>query len=193
MGVKTLLSRFLTRRPPDRIDAESLNAMTGAAADAGAPAPAGQRRELELTLARKILEAHLTNRRRQMQNDPADLRGVDREQAKLLIRAMAAAAHADGGLDANERARITRTLTSTRLTDDERAELEGSLAEPPCLETLLRKVDGEEIATRFYAVSLAVTERGRGANSSYLDYVAHRLKLPRDVILRLNRAFDVPV
>ncbi|HEX2559216.1 DUF533 domain-containing protein [Phenylobacterium sp.] len=153
----------------------------------------GQRRDIELVLSRKVLEAHLQNRRQLMQSDPADLREVDAEEAKLLVRAMAAAAHADGGLDARETSRIRRALASTRLADAERSELEASLAEPPCLETLLRGVSSEETATRFYAVSLAATERGRGANKSYLNYLAHRLKLPRDVTLRLNRAFDVPV
>lgn len=162
-------------------------------ASAPPPAPAGGRRELELTLARQILEAHLQARRSQMRSDPTDLRGVDREDAKLLVKAMAAAAHADGRLEARERAHIVRALTSTRLNDAERAELEAALPEPPCLETLLRSVADEEMATRFYAVSLAATPHGRAANRPYLAYIAHRLKLPRDVILRLNRAFDVPV
>lgn len=180
--------------PHDRVGDETLSAIahapTGKAAE---PPPPGQRREMELVLARKALEAHLKNRRQLMQTDPADLRGLDREEATLLVRAMAAAAHADGGLDLTERARIQRALTSTRLNDAERAELQASLVEPPCLETLLRSVTGEETATRFYAVSLAAAERGRGANKSYLNYLAHRLKLPKDVTLRLNRAFDVPV
>lgn len=192
MVLDALRRRIARRRPPDRYSAESLAAIAGQP-ERAAPSPGGQRRAIELTLARKVLEAHLQNRRQLMQTDPADLRGVDQEEAKLLVRAMAAAAHADGGLDLRELTRIRRALASTRLNEAERSELEASFAEPPCLETLLRAVSSEETATRFYAVSLAATERGRGANKSYLNYLAHRLKLPRDVTLRLNRAFDVPV
>jgi uncharacterized membrane protein YebE (DUF533 family) len=193
MPLRDLLRRRRPRQPPDRLDAESLAAIAATPDPRDAQASSGQRRALQLTLARKVLEGHLQNRRQLMQSDPADLRGVEREEAKLLVRAMAAAAHADGGLDPRERGRIRRALASTRLNDAERTELEASLAEPPCLETLLRSVAGEETATRFYAVSLAAAERGRGSNRSYLNYLAHRLKLPRDVTLRLNRAFDVPV
>ncbi|MFC3078684.1 DUF533 domain-containing protein [Phenylobacterium terrae] len=194
MDLGSLIRRIAPRRPPDRLGAAAFEEAAGEPAPPPSPgARPGPRRELELTLARKVLEAHLKSRRSQMRTDPTDLRGVEREQAKLLIRAMAAAAHADGALDLAERERIARALASTRLNDAERQELEAGLEDPPCLETLLRSVSGEELATRFYAVSLAATEHGRGANKSFLSYIANRLKLPRDLVLRLNRAFDVPV
>lgn len=193
MRLTALLDRLSPRRPAvDAPASESPPAEAAEAAATPARATAG-RRELELTLARKILETHLRVRRAQMQGDPTDLRGVKRDAARLLIRAMVAAAHADGRLDPMEERRIGRALASTRLNDAERAELEAAIAEPPGLEPLLRAVADEETATRFYAVSLAAAERGRGANKAYLAYLASRLKLPRDVVLRLNRAFDVPV
>ena len=201
MKIAALLEKIAPRRPPDRLDGPAHSAAAGKpdGAPAHPPQPAqparaaGGRRELEVTLARKILESHLEARHSQMRSDPTDLRGVEREDAKLLIRAMAAAAHADGQLDERERAHIVRALTSTRLNEAERTELETALPDPPCLETLLRAIAGEDMARRFYAVSLAATAQGRGSNRPYFAYLAHRLQLPRDVILRLNRAFDVPV
>lgn len=195
MGLKDLLARIAPSRPPDRLGPAALAEVAGEPRPSRAPPPraTGGRRELELTLARKVLEGYLQSRRGEMRSDPTDLRSVEREDAKLLIRAMAAAAHADGRLDPRERARIVRALASTRLNDAERGELEAGLSDPPCLETLLRSISNDDMARRFYAVSLAATEQGRGANKAYLAYLAHRLKLPRDVLLRLNRAYDVPI
>jgi uncharacterized membrane protein YebE (DUF533 family) len=154
---------------------------------------AGDRRVLEAALALKVLGAHLANRNQLMAAQPTDLQDLAAEQATLLIRAMGAAAHADGGYDARERDRIEAALATTALDEDARGALRSALDEPQCLETLARQVDGPEMATRFYAVSVAVLHRGPGTNRAYLDYLAHRLRLPGDVVLRLNRRFEVSV
>ena len=154
----------------------------------------GQRPELEQVLATRILQGHLSSRKQLMAVRPTDLRDLPAERARLLIRAMAAAAHADGRLDPLEHGRVTAALdTAEGLTLAEREELANVILDPPCLERLAREVADEDTATRFYAVSVAAISRGAGTNRAYLDYLAHRLRLPADVVTRLNRRFDVPV
>jgi uncharacterized membrane protein YebE (DUF533 family) len=58
---------------------------------------------------------------------------------------------------------------------------------------LAREVADEDTATRFYAVSVAAIQRGANTNRAYLDYIASRLRVPADVVIRLNRRYDLPV
>lgn len=128
-----------------------------------------------------------------MEADPSRLEGLSPEVAELLIRAMAAAAHADGGIDALERTRIERAL-NTSVAEESRGEvLRTELVDPPCLEALVRRVSDQEVAGRFYAVSVRTVRRGLATNRAYLDYLANRLGLPQDLVVRLNRRFDVPL
>ena len=54
-------------------------------------------------LAAKIFDSHLQNRHQLTEPPLSDRRGLGIDDAILLDRAMAAAAHADGRLDADER------------------------------------------------------------------------------------------
>lgn len=156
----------------------------------------GHQPVLFATLARQILEAHLRQRHRLLDLPTSDLHAVAAEEADLLIRAMAAAAHADGALDPRERGRIRAALRTSRIGEAERRDLERIIKEPPCLETLVRRADTPRMAARFYAVSLAVldlavSDRETAVNRSYLRYLAHRLDLPGDLVVRLNRRFGM--
>lgn len=147
----------------------------------------GHRPVLHAVLARQILDAHLRNRHQLLDPAPADLRTATPEEARLLVRAMAAAAHADGDLDAMERGRIKGVLHGSALPEEERRALERIVEEPQCLETLARQVTTPALAARFYAVSLAAVDRNAPVGRSYLRYLAQRLNLPADLVVRLNR------
>lgn len=148
---------------------------------------------LHQVLAQKILHGHLENRHQLIDRGLADLRERPAAEAALLIRAMAAAAHADGELDAHELEIIREALASTRLDRDERDRLKEEITEPPSLEALARRVEpSSRAAARFYAVSLRVLERDDRLDLAYLRYLAQRLAVPRDVIVRLNRRFGLP-
>lgn len=147
----------------------------------------GHRPVLHEMLARQILDAHLRNRHQLLDRAPSDLRTVSPEEARLLIRAMAAAAHANGKLDGMELGRIRGKLRSSTLDEEDQRALERSLEEPQCLEELVRQVDSPRLAARFYAVSLAAVDKNTPINRSYLRYLAQRLGLPADLVVRLNR------
>jgi len=182
-----LLGRLFGRRElpgePDDAPREEPSA-------AGPPAPA---RPVQEVLAGRVLAAWLERRGGEMRGDLSSLAGLPRDKAVLLIKAMLAAGHADGGLDPVEGRRVATAIAAAGLDETVRAELEASTAEPPPLEPLLRQVADAETAARFYAVSVRAVRRGHATNSSYLEYLAHRLDLPREMVVRLNRRWDVPV
>ena len=161
-------------------------------------APAGPARapaasSLRQVLARQLLETHLRERHQAMEADPSRLEGLDPEAGVLMIKAMGAAAHADGAIDALEQMRIDRALRQLTANETERARMAATLEEPPCLESLVRQVPDQETAIRFYAVSVRAVRRGAATNRAYLAYLANRLALPSDVVVRINRRFDVPL
>jgi uncharacterized membrane protein YebE (DUF533 family) len=148
---------------------------------------------LHQILAQKILRGHLQNRHQLIDRGLADLDGRPPAEAALLIRAMAAAAHADGALDPQEHEILRAALASTGLGPQERRSLEQEILDPPCLEALARQVEqSSRAAARFYAVSLRLLERDNKTDVAYLNYLATRLAIPRDVIVRLNRRFGMP-
>ena len=148
---------------------------------------------LHQILARKILQGHLQNRHQLMDRGLAELDGRPPAEAALLIRAMAAAAHADGALDPQEHEILRAAVASTGLEPEERRSLEREVLDPPCLEALARKVEpSSREAARFYAVSLRLLERDNKTDLAYVNYLATRLAIPRDVIVRLNRRFGMP-
>lgn len=153
----------------------------------------GHESVLHLILAQKILLGHLQNRHQLIDRGLADLDGRPPDEAVLLIRAMAAAAHADGALDPQEHEILLQALTSTSLAPDKQRALEQEILQPPCLEALARQVEpSSRAAARFYAVSLRLLERDDKTDIAYLNYLAARLAIPRDVIVRLNRRFGMP-
>lgn len=158
-----------------------------------APFERQQRRRatIEAALAVKLLDAHLRNRVQLMVSQPTDLSGLSAAEAALLVRAMAAAGHADGGLEQDERQRLF-ALARTGITDDAmRHRLLAEIETPPSVEQLVRLVETPALAERFYAVSASVIRRDRPANRAYLAYLAARLDLASDVVLRLDREIDV--
>ena len=155
------------------------------------PRRPGHGPELQRVLALKILSGHLHNRHQLMNPRLADLRELPAAEAALLIRAMAAAAHADGEVDVRERRIIGDALASIEADGDEGQWIETELAEPPCLEALIRQIDSPRSAQRFYAVSLRVLDYNSKVNLAYLRYLGQRLALPGDIVVRLNRRYGL--
>jgi uncharacterized membrane protein YebE (DUF533 family) len=153
----------------------------------------GHKPVLHQILAQKILQGHLQNRHLLIDRGLAELNGRPPEEAALLIRAMAAAAHADGALDPQEHDILLAALASTELGPEERRSLAQEILHPPCVEAMAREVEkSSRAAVRFYAVSLRVLDRDDKTDIAYLNYLAQRLAIPRDVIVRLNRRFGMP-
>jgi uncharacterized membrane protein YebE (DUF533 family) len=97
--------------------------------------------------------------------------------ALVLVRAMIAAARADGHIDEAERRHIMDKLSVSGLSADAAAFLEKELADPIDLDAIVAAAKTEEERVEIYTASrLAIEPDGR-AERGYLDLLAGRLGL----------------
>ncbi|MBP4040664.1 tellurite resistance TerB family protein [Aeromonas sp. SrichE-2G] len=97
-------------------------------------------------------------------------------RANLLVRAMVAAARADGHIDAAERQKIQQYLTKQGQGDAARW-IDGELSRPLDPQALAREVTDMELATEVYLASLLAIEVDHFMERGYLDELARALKL----------------
>ena len=113
---------------------------------------------------------------------------MEDQQALLLIRAMIAAANADGVITPDERRHIMDTLDEAGAGAEERRIVEQELDRPQPMEALLQSVKDQQTAEQVYLASrMAVNEQSE-AERSYLQYLASRLKLDPQRVQQMNQA-----
>jgi len=110
--------------------------------------------------------------------------------AVLLVQAMIAAACADGHLDAAERARIMDRTGALGLAPDEKALVVDALQAPLTLTELCGRVDSPELALEVYLSSALAVDRSRREAALYLDALAYRLGLPRELVEQVHRGLE---
>jgi uncharacterized membrane protein YebE (DUF533 family) len=113
---------------------------------------------------------------------------LDDAHAMLLIRAMIAAANADGEIAPDERQRITSKLDQAGAGAEERAVLERELQSPRSVDQIVREVRDQETAEQVYLASRIAMEPDTAAEKAYLDFLASRLEIPADRLHQLNAA-----
>jgi uncharacterized membrane protein YebE (DUF533 family) len=101
-------------------------------------------------------------------------------QAMLLIRAMIAAANADGQITPDERQMITGKLDQAGAGPDERAVLERELQSPRSADQIVGEVHDQETAEEVYLASRIAMNPDTSAEKAYLDFLAARLEIPAD-------------
>jgi len=106
--------------------------------------------------------------------------------AVLLIRAMIAAANADGVIDADERRRILERLEVVGLDKEEKAFIAQELLCPADLEGIVSAVKSPEMAGHVYAVSLAAVRVDTEAERSYMDRLAQRLGMTEAAVAKVR-------
>jgi uncharacterized membrane protein YebE (DUF533 family) len=106
-----------------------------------------------------------------------ELPGQD-DFALVLVRAMIAAARADGHIDENERARIADKVALAGLGSEEREFLMRELEQPVDLDALLASARTEPQKVELYTASRMAIDPDTRAERGYLDLLAGRLQLP---------------
>ncbi|MET3856230.1 tellurite resistance TerB family protein [Rhizobium sp. OAE497] len=96
----------------------------------------------------------------------------------VLIRAMIAAAKADGHIDDGERALIMDKMKAADVSGEAVAFIEKELASPTDLDSLISAAKTEEQKVELYAASRLTIEPDSRAERGYLDLLAGRLGLP---------------
>ncbi|WP_026620706.1 uncharacterized membrane protein YebE (DUF533 family) [Ensifer sp. WSM1721] len=97
--------------------------------------------------------------------------------ALVLVRAMIAAARADGHIDEAERRHIMDKLSVSGLSADAAAFLEAELSNPIDLDAIVAAAKTEEERVELYTASRLAIEPESRAERGYLDLLAGRLGL----------------
>jgi uncharacterized membrane protein YebE (DUF533 family) len=111
---------------------------------------------------------------------------LDDARAMLLIRAMIAAANADGQITPDERQRIAGKLEQAGAGQEERAVLMRELESPRSADQIVREVKDQETAMQVYLASRMAMNPDTAAERAYLDFLAARLDIPADRLKQLN-------
>lgn len=111
--------------------------------------------------------------------------------AVLLIRAMIAAANADGMIDEDERGRILDKLKAVELTPEENSFIVQELLAPCDLDTIVRAVETPVMAKQVYAVSLMAIEVDTDAERKYITSLADRLGLDDAALDTIHRDLEI--
>ena len=112
------------------------------------------------------------------------------EVATLLVRAMIAAAKADGTIDAEERARILDRFGA--LDAEEHAFLEAEMAAPLDVDGLLDGVTDPAVKAEVYAASLVAIDLDTPAERFYLQLLAAKLGLPKAAVDAMHTQVGAP-
>lgn len=120
---------------------------------------------------------------------PADLDSAQ-GLSLLLIRAMIAAAHADGAIDPDEHQRIHQQLAEMDLSAEDKASLFDEFARPLNAIALARLVDSPQHAAEVYAASLLVVSPPSQTERRYLDELAREMRLDAALVSRLEETVN---
>lgn len=124
---------------------------------------------------------------------PVDqLTGEEAEtRSQILIKAMIAAAKADGRLDDAEIAAINEQIQKLELGDDISDVLKAGVVSPLSAGAVAKMADGDKaIATEIYIISMLVTDSNNPDESRYMDALAKALELPVELIRELEEYQD---
>jgi len=109
------------------------------------------------------------------------------ELGKSLVRAMIAAAKADGQIDAEERDRIFKRLETMPLSAEEKAFVFDELSSPLDLDAVAARADTPEHAAEIYAASLVAMLPDTPTERTYLEALAGKLKLDPALVAEIHR------
>ncbi len=110
--------------------------------------------------------------------DPAEAPQGEAEFTLTLVRAMIAAARADGHIDDAERAKIADRLKLSGMDAEAEAYLVDELRKPVDLDAIVGAATTEAQRVELYTASRLAIEPETRAERGYLDMLAGRLKLP---------------
>lgn len=98
-------------------------------------------------------------------------------KALLLIRAMIAAANADGRISPDEQSRILDSLDAAQADPEDRRIVEAELRSPRPMDDIVREVRDPDTAEQVYLASELAVRGGSEVDRQYLAYLAARLGL----------------
>lgn len=108
------------------------------------------------------------------------------DRSLLLLKAMVAAAKADGHIDAAERTRIDQQLAALALDPETLAFFKSELDQPLDVKALAASADSPVAATEVYLTSLLVIDEKNEQERAYLEALARELNLANDLVTAIE-------
>lgn len=109
------------------------------------------------------------------------------ELGKTLVRAMIAAAKADGRIDTEEKEAIFERLKTMNLSAEEKAWVFDELSSPLDINAVVARADTPEHAAEIYAASLVAISADTPAEQAYLEALAAKLKLDPALVAEIHK------
>jgi uncharacterized membrane protein YebE (DUF533 family) len=116
----------------------------------------------------------------------------DHGRAMLMIRAMIAAAKADGEIDPQERQRIMGRLEQAGADPEAQAFLRDEMAGPVDVQAIVSAVDSPHTAIEAYAASLFAIDVDTEAEAAYMRQLAQGLGLNPTLVRELHASLEAP-
>ncbi len=123
---------------------------------------------------------------------PPQAAAAAEDLGKKLVRAMIAAAKADGQIDADEKQRIFKRLETMPLSAEEKAFVFDELSGPLNLDAVVAGADTPEHAAEIYAASLVAMHPDTETERNYLTTLAGRLRLDTGLVAEIHRTAGHP-
>jgi uncharacterized membrane protein YebE (DUF533 family) len=125
-------------------------------------------------------------------NELSEIEANDRSQ--ILLKAMIAAAKADGHIDKKEVTAIDQQILKIGLTGDVADLMQAEIAKPLDIKEIAELADNNSgIAAEIYLVSAVVSDRENSMERAYLDSLAKALKLPESLVAELQKVKEEEV
>ncbi len=110
------------------------------------------------------------------------------KRSEVLVRAMIAAAKADGHIDQNEQETITKQINSLGLEQDFSSFLLAELNAPVNVAELANAADSPDAAAEIYLASAMVVDLNNATERAYMDALGKELKLDPALLKQLEDA-----
>lgn len=107
-----------------------------------------------------------------------------------LLRAMIAAARADGRLDAEESQIIFQRIQTLGLDTESQALLVKEMGQSVDVDAIINSANTIEIAAEIYIASLLAIKVDNDAEKNYMGMLAARLQLPRELVAELEQQIE---
>lgn len=105
----------------------------------------------------------------------------------LLMRAMIAAAYADGHIDDTERQKIFAQVDTLELSAQEKAMLFDELRKPMQLSELVNAVPNAQMGIEVYVASASAIDLNQSISKHYLEALANQLCIPNELIDNIHQ------
>jgi len=115
------------------------------------------------------------------------------ERSQILLKAMIAAAKADGHINKKEVTAIDEQIKKLGLTGDVASLMQTEIGKPLDVKEIAALAENSAIASEIYLVSAVVTDKENSMEKEYLDSLAKAMKLPDGLVEQLQKVKEEEV